>query len=563
MDSAAIWLEKLGIPPREVCLDWAWQIQAHFAGLSHSAGKDTATLSWQRIEVSDSGELVLPNDWRHYSPDDRLQELLSWAHGNRLSLNGSNGSDSSVHSRDDLVSELRALTLGFAGLTEDSTKLGTSSLTDTLQFASPQAHVDSMSMRSRSKVKLTNLNRSHRILVTLKQHWLVVSLAAVILCVGCFIALHSGTGKNRSAKSVELAGELASGAQQIPELRTDKSVIGIGPELDDSASLDTLTEMPQIGVIDPEFRGLAHINLPSVSSAGLAGNESNGLHRSEPLISENGNQTTEATQSDSKSSDSLELTERDVMHELQALTESGTHSPMESDMAVPDSEDSNTIAEPLTLRTSPMLQTQKLAAKIKVRPRRPVWQIELSVDDEFELVPKEPQSVTDRQVTTWFLADSDSKDSQVRLVIQAQAAIGRQTALRWRVFAGAEDLPNLMLPLDKAILQPFQERLRIYSQLAQGDADRLKQLASGAEKDLRAAFLKQRANLESQIKLASRLSTIVAEAQLLDDLLRSQVTLYAKLRDGDAPDAATLLQFGDLSKQLPHGEAAKPAVIAE
>ncbi len=563
MASAAIWLEKLGIPPPEVCLDWAWQIQAHFAGLSLCADKDTATLSWQRIEVSDSGELVLPSDWRHYSPDERLDELVRWAHGNLLSLNGSNGSDSSVHSRDDLVSELRALTLGYAGLTEDSSKLETSSPIDTSQFASPQAHVDSMSMRSRSKVKIANLNRSHRILVSLKQHGLVVSLAAVILCVGCFVVLNFRAGKNRSANSVELAGELASGAQPIPELSTDKSVIGMGPESDDSELLDSLTEMPQIGVIEPEFRGLAHIDLPSVSSASLAGNESHELQQSEPLISENGNQTTKATKSDSNSSGSLELTENDVMHELQTLTESGTHSPMESDMAVPDIEDSNTIAEPLTLRTSPMLQTQKLAAKIKVRPRRPVWQIELSVDDEFKLVPEEPQSVTDRQVTTWFLADSDSKDSQVRLVIQAQAATGRQTALRWRVFASAEDLPTLMLPLDKAILQPFQERLRIYSQVAQGDADRLKQLASGAEKDLRATFSKQRANLESQIKLASRLSIIVAEAQLLDDLLRSQVTLYAKLRDGDGPDAPTLLQFGDLSKQVLGDEAAKPAVIAE
>lgn len=563
MASAAIWLEKLGIPPPEVCLDWAWQIQAHFAGLSLSADKDTAALSWQRIEVSDSGEVVLPSDWLHYSPDERLEELLRWAQGNLLSLNGSNGSDSSVHSRDELVSELRALTLGFAGLSEDSSKLETSSPIETSQSASPQAHLDSMSKHSRSKVKIANLNRSHRILVSLKQHWLVVSLAAVILCVGCFVGLNFRAGKNRSANSVELAGELASAAQPIPELSTDKSVIGIGPELDDSALLDSLTEMPQIGVIEPEFRGLAHIDLPSVSSASLAGNESHELHQSEPLISESGNQTTKATKSDSNSSGSLQLTENDVMHELQALTESGTHSPVESDMAVPDSEDSNTIAEPLTLRTSPMLQTQKLAAKFKVRPRRPVWQIELSVDDEFKLVPEEPQAVTDRQVTTWFLADSDAKDSQVRLVIQAQAAAGRQTALRWRVFASAEDLPTLMLPLDKAILQPFQERLRIYSQVAQGDADRLKQLASGAEKDLRAAFSKQRANLESQIKLASRLSIIVAEAQLLDDLLRSQVTLYAKLRDGDGPDAPTLLQFGDLSKQVPGDEAAKPAVIAE
>jgi hypothetical protein len=195
-----------------------------------------------------------------------------------------------------------------------------------------------------------------------------------------------------------------------------------------------------------------------------------------------------------------------------------------------------------------MVQVQKFAAKIKVRPRQPVWQILLSVDDEFELTPNEPQDVTDRQITTWILSNSDSKSPKVRLVIQAQAAPGRQTSLRWRIFAGAEDLADLMLPLDKEMLQPLQERLRIYSPMAQREAERLKQLASVADRDVRTALSKQRANLETQSKLASRLSTIVAEAQLLDDLLRSQLTLYANLRDGDGPDAPTLLQFGDLSE---------------
>ena len=251
------------------------------------------------------------------------------------------------------------------------------------------------------------------------------------------------------------------------------------------------------------------------------------------------------------------------MQELHALTESVAKSPRESDMAVPDTEDSHTIAEPLMLRTSPMLQTQKLAAKIKVRPRRPVWQILLSVDDEFELTPNEPQTVTDRQITTWLLADSDDKDSHVRLVVQAQAAMGRQTALRWRIFGGAEDLPNLMLPLDKEILQPFQERLRTYSKMAQLEADRLRQLSSGAERDLRASLSKQRANLEAQLKLVSRLSTVVAKAQLLDDLLRSQLTVYAKLQDGTGSDAPTLLQFGDPRTAEKLDEASKPQVIAE
>ena len=110
-----------------------------------------------------------------------------------------------------------------------------------------------------------------------------------------------------------------------------------------------------------------------------------------------------------------------------------------------------------------------------------------------------------------------------------------------------------MLPLDKEILNPLQDRLRVYAQMTQREADRLKQLASGAERDLRAAMNKQRTDLESQSKLASRISTVVAEARLLDDLLRSQLTVHVRLLDGADSGAPAFLQFGDPSK-LPTNE---------
>ena len=170
-----------------------------------------------------------------------------------------------------------------------------------------------------------------------------------------------------------------------------------------------------------------------ISSAMLAGLDAEGPKSSESVGVGNDNVPTdtlpiEAQRSGSSPTETaVELRERNVMQELETLTKTAASSSVESDLAVRDAENSSAISEPLMLHTSPMVQTQKLAAKIRLRPRQPVWQILLSVDDEFELTPKEPQDVTDRQITTWLLTDSDSKSPKVRLVLQAQAAPGRQT----------------------------------------------------------------------------------------------------------------------------------------
>ena len=410
-------------------------------------------------------------------------------------------------------------------------------------------------------------------IIVITQRWQVATLTAIILIGGCLFAFNAGTdgSKKRTSKGVELADEAASGLPPGKELRSENTSVRHTPEVDYNESLATITEMPQFGEIEPDIHDISPVTMPSVSSTDLVAQGNNKLGSSESVETENHKSVAERTPNDGAHLNSRgttevplasDLTERDVMQELEVLTKSAANKAVESDFVVPDAEVSNAVSEPLMLHTSPMVQTQKVAARIKVRPRQPVWQILLSVDDEFDLTSNEWQSVSDRQITTWFLSDSDSQSPKVRLAIQAQAAPGRQTALRWRIFAGAEDLPDLMLPLDKEILHPLQDRLRIYSQVSQREADRLKQLASSAERDVRATLSKQRSSLESQSKFASRLSTIVAEAELLDDLLRSQVTVYAKLRDGAASDAPTLLQFGDPS-ELKLDEESKPTTVAE
>ena len=577
MASAAIWLDELGIPPREVCLDWAWQIQSQFAEHRRSIRGDAAALDWRRIEVSPTGELLLPPNLQDYSPDSRLRDLLRWAKGNVAATpNEAEPAENGVFL--DLHEQLCKLTANRISpvaehlLPVPDSPRDSSHSTDGFGPESFKPVVTQIAGKRASKKSNKNAHLFQQVVVAIKEHKLAAALVAVSLAAVCCFVLFF---REQKLKTVEVSS--AKPVAEEGKLTSEERAKDSSSDVDDANVLATIPEMPLIDPSEPVVGEVAPVTMPSISSSLITGSDRSKLGNSTEASTAESLEVAAVIPSDQaspvvtnplESSDASELKNRDVMQELDELTKSAANRTLESDMAMPEAMDSSSsaesskadptnggaaIAEPLMLGTSPMLQTHKLASKIKVRPRQPVWQMRLSVDDEFELTPKEPQDVSDRQLTTWLLSDSDATSPIVRLVIQAQAAPGRQAALRWRVFASAEDLPELMLPLDKEILNPLQDRLRVYAQMAQREADRLKQLASSAERDLRAAMNKQRTHLESQSKLASRISTVVAEARLLDDLLRSQLTVHAKLVDGSDSGAPAFLQFGDPNK-LPTNE---------
>ncbi len=547
MASAAIWLDELGIPPREVCLDWAWQIRMQFAERLQSVEERLAVLDWQRIEVSDSGKLVFPSEWQQYSPHERLQELLGWAQGRILAFD-----TATLHS--DVESELRKQTRGcIRGFAEVSRRAKPSLQVDTAQVESEEEPFPSKPIGSQSRSRRSRATIAVQVFAIVKQHKiLAASVVSALVIAGGFLLWGVDKGqaesaKPRSPKPTVIASDKLE--RRGRDMRNSDSA-----DLDDSESLATLPIVPQLDEFETTTPNVPQISLPNLASTTISGKgkelesfQSSTIGEHTSVIERPGNEADSSQGNSAQSKVSSDLPERDLMQELEVLTQSAAKNEVETDLELPDSKDESTVSEPLVLTTFPMVQLYKVAARIKVRPRQPVWQIMLSVDDEFELSPAEAQAITDGQITTWLLSDSDSESPKVRLVIQAQAAPGRQTALRWRIFANSEDLPDLMVPLDKKLLHPLQDRLHIYAKASQLEADRLKQLASSAERELRTNLSKQRIFLESQSKLASRLSTIASQAQLLDDLLRSQLTVYAKLRDGTAADAPILLQFGDPS----------------
>ncbi len=567
MASAAIWLEELGIPPREVCLDWAWQIQRRFAEAKRREANATTPLPWQRVEVSDSGELTFPNNYADFSPDALLHELLIWARGNSSfqSLGSSSAS---------IVSELRILTrqclssnqcLDDAEASSTSVPLKADALLNLEQEEEPPERSEVLVRPTERKQRLAKNSKSTTkfglFWQELPKRYKIAGLSIVFVASVCSLVALNSVGPKSTPSKHSSAGQLAKKQVEDGVLPEDLT------EAVDNESLAVLPEIPQIAVVESLVPAIPSIDLPSVSSV-----EAPGDHNARSEISASKNLDPNKASADdpltpsqvvssenvdaaSESSKAMPSSDRDVMQELGAITKSAEGQAVETEIPAIDGDEKKDNAAPLVLPTSPMVQTQKVASRLKVRPRQPVWEITLAVDDEFELDPREPQSISDRQMTTWLLSDSNAKSPKTRIVIQAQAASGRQTSLRWRIFANAEDLPDLVVPLAKEHLQPLQDRLRWYAQFSQHEVDRLKALMSAAERDVRTALSKQRATMEAQGKLASRLSTVAAEAELLDDLLRGQLTVYAKLRDGLSPDAEVVMQFGD---DVPTGAKLNP-----
>ena len=76
MATAALWLEKLGTPPPDVCLDWSLQLQNRFNQTHHAIqGSSSTPLSWNDLEVSDTGLLSVTVDPEHYSVQEAYRPV--------------------------------------------------------------------------------------------------------------------------------------------------------------------------------------------------------------------------------------------------------------------------------------------------------------------------------------------------------------------------------------------------------------------------------------------------------------------------------------------------------
>ena len=506
MATAAIWLNTLGTPPPEICLDWTRQLQTHCkAQTLHRVDESTVReLTWQDIEVSETGLLALPPDPETCTAEHLIHQLLAW-----------------------------------------SKPASAESYTEEHEFAAPELAAETSVAVAVGKPKRTSPAFNLSPFTLVKRYRYATIAAVIVMAVGTgWLALSNSTSQRSKAdlakanderRSDSLSGQSNAATDNVSD--EDLSVANMAPlpslndvlGQQDENSVEQTAQTPDIDLSS---------SMVSNTQAMLSSvNEKSTLDSAEESQS--------LTPLPIETNDDSEANKGDVMREVAALVETAESQAIETELGAMASEpQAKTEYEPLVLKTSPMIQTHILPSKL-ARPREPVWSVSLSVDDDFTVQPNEPQRVSARHPATWLISNPDSKPPAAKLAIQAAAIPGRKVGLQWRVAAVSEEIPGLALPLARDSMQFLQRQLLSYIELTRRESNQLSIAGREAEKDVRSLLSKRRTAIDSQNKLASRVAMIAENAQLLDDLLRSQVTLYVTLYEGDKSNAPVLLQFGD------------------
>lgn len=568
-------LQELGRPPRDICLDWAWQIQQIFGEQSFPTEVGRTALTWRSLELDELGQLKLVGDNPVvHSPVDLLQQLLSWS--TEDSPTPGDGNTLSAVSPTELTKRLRALTLGASEPdvietiqrstlpTSQNTSRSHSTRKFKGEFAtSENAPRDTVSQTARAKTKrrsVRSLLRRPRAVIALV---IAVLIMPVVYCLTSFLDAESDSPAAASpvsnGKQIEIAKNKSVAHPALILDTTVTSPVDSSELAISSASLNAI-ETRSMETVN-EQNAIERLRLPGVDrntplvssvaadEVSLANSESDAAKQNQQLSTGGSGSEADGIHLSNLAQADDEKLDTDVMSEVMSVSKSAESIATESELSGATQPNGKEILDPLVLKTTPTVQVQKLPAKLSLRPRQPVWRIAIAVDEGFSVSPTEPQTLTEREYATWIITDDDDKPLHTNIVLQVQMSSGRQAALKWKIVAATEDFPNLSIPLGEKILLPLIERLRMFTQMATQEGERMKQLtASGISGELRTVVNKQRAEIEAQGKLAGRLLTFVASAHQLESWLHGQVTVFAELRDGAETDADLVLQFGDLDK---------------
>jgi hypothetical protein len=482
-------VQKLGKPPREICLDWVWQIE-HLPNPSGIGSEKVPELSMSDLEVDATGQLQLRDHHSgRYSRLDLVEELRHW----------------SVVPPKMLVEPLQK------------------KLDEPIELAKSHeyANFEKRSVASRLKRPAFNKRRNGKL-----PKQVATAVTGVFLAVFVFFAwtglsdrvASQGGGAglaNATKQGQETAKPLAelknqtledfslqpSAPKSVPEtlemLKTPEPDVGVSEATDSTTSpwSDLDSKLPNLLAADGKAP-------PSTMNEGAPGSESN-------------------------QASVQAMSERDVMKEVADLAQDASKDAIETDIQQP--QNGSFPNEPIVIHTSPMVQVMKFASPLPNRSRQAMWKLELLVDDGFIVTPDEPQRLKDRQTVTWNIVMDDAELPATRLVIAVDIP-SRQTSLRWRMAATADDFPQLNLPLDTKLLQMLQDRMRFFAQQADRMIETIKQSSSSLPREMRFLAAKQRSDLEAQSKLAKRLLTIASGAALINDQLHGHVSVRAESR---------------------------------
>ncbi|MCA9182346.1 MAG: hypothetical protein KDA51_12860, partial [Planctomycetales bacterium] len=556
-------IERLGIPPASICLDWAWQLRqlapqsptelsvpSHFprsrSGLRQANPTASSHGDWSPLALDAEGKLHwVDNAAAHTVERDAqcaiwLTQLVRWSGSATTALAQTNG-----------TATLEQRTLAWAHAQDVAPRAEKPSSSPTCIASSVM-----QAQRTRSPVKSTRPERIHR-----PKTVLAVGLIGLLLTSAIFYCVARSLSRPltptaqvlplalepRTAESHSDSSNNNSAALLNHPLALSTDAIAHASTVSSAGSI-TLHNFPRSPVVSSSVSEAA----PGVADTSSPPNQL--VMATTDIIP---GQTNASVSPNALGS--LNFTaERDVLSELTELSKSAEANV--SEQPLPDAMSAAGSAPPphLTLETFPMNQLQKLDKSL--RPRQPSWQLRLAVSEGLEVIPATAQTLAQEQQLSWTIrATEPDKSTEVKpwargvdpkpgtslVIVQAQLSGKRDPSLRWRIVATSEKYAQIALPLDPIWLDSFQD---VLSNTASGLQQRVQQLkelsrAEGLPSQTRRALSAQSRATEMQRKQAAELLEIVADVNQMVGWMDGQIEVHGELLDTAASPSTTLLQF--------------------
>jgi hypothetical protein len=552
-------IDRLGPPPAEVCLEWAWQLH-HLVG-----DRLDQPLEWPHVQVVEDGSLSLSDEWMAASSPRSGQASIAGTTGRTIlhQLIGWSGYPIDV---DDANSDPSQELVKATRLIVDSGRQASeSSPTSSNAFGSGRRQRPQHSGPARRKGTRRSTSRGRMIAVAVT--------GACVLLAASVSFFHSSSTSSSSTSSSGSSSERKAGAADQRDMVSSISQSRAATSGNTTSERPAQLEVSEVTTHDESLTSMlgddrmsgsglpsdllfdrdrsAHLwngfDLPVPAATGLNLQGSGGADVPALVDGQTGNNGLKpAGEEVSKvvlgGAAEPELSDGiDMLSELKRLSAAADHAETVDELPITSSP-----AKPLVVKVSPPRSIQRLDEAPKINARQPAWQLRLESIEGVTISPPELQMLSGREAVQWRIEKKDAKQPVTAVEITAQLVNSRSAAIRWSVTAKPDDIPHLRLPAERELLDKMQFSLSGWNSQLSGRIDGLRTQARipGVPSGARSEMYRQRRELELQLEIGQRLLQIVADSNELSGLIGPDIQVHGALIDSRAPGSPPLLQFG-------------------
>ncbi|MCC6509493.1 MAG: hypothetical protein IT423_10320, partial [Pirellulaceae bacterium] len=161
------------------------------------------------------------------------------------------------------------------------------------------------------------------------------------------------------------------------------------------------------------------------------------------------------------------------------------------------------------------------------KARAYTWSLCIQELEGMVIEPAAAQQLETRSMVQWRIFDAADKSPRACLIVQAMQRGGRDAAVDVLLCGGAEDLPELRVPLGRKWLDPLKLQMQSVTLQSRMVIDQLSN--SDLPQELRSQAAQYRKLLGAQIKLSQRLVTVMADLDRLAGLVDGQIMCEAEI----------------------------------